>query len=115
MSDAADTPYEEVLATLHGWLGQTLEVGVATAGDRPVMIGHMAGQLRAGVERSADGTDGAVFFHFEDGKTGFVLSRETFSGAGWHADDLSLLVVRLGDVSLWISPDSGDRLPRAAG
>lgn len=97
--------YEEVLAELLGWVGRRLEVGIATAGDAPVMIGHMAGVLVAGSELNAEGSeDGAVFFHFEDRGTGFILSRETFTGAGWSAEDRSVLIVRLGVVSLWIDP-----------
>jgi hypothetical protein len=97
--------YEEVLEVLLGWLGRTLSVGISTLGERAVLIANMLGTLQAGSELSADDSEGAVFFHFENAGTGFVLARESFTGAGWHQDDESVLVVRLRAVSLWIDPD----------
>jgi hypothetical protein len=70
------------------------------------MIGNMAGTLRAGTEFEAHGEEGAVYFHFEDAGTGFILARQHFSGAGWHEEDPSTLVVRLGAVSLWIEQET---------
>lgn len=106
MSDpAASVPYEAVLAELLGWVGQRVAVGIATSGDEPVMIAHLAGVLAAGSEVSEADHEGAVFFHMEDGGTGFLLSPETYAGAGWSAESDGALVVRLGAVSLWIELD----------
>lgn len=94
--------FEEVLGILLGWVGRRLSVGIATAGDAPIMIASLAGTLGAGTELEAAGEEAAVFFAFEDGATGFILARQHFTGGGWHESDPSTLVVRLGAVSLWI-------------
>jgi hypothetical protein len=98
--------WEEVLTVLLGWVGRRLSVAIATAGDAPVMLANMTGRLRAGAELSPDDTEGpAVYFHFDDAGTGFLLARAHFEGGGWHEQDPSTLLVRLGAVTLWIDQD----------
>jgi hypothetical protein len=101
--------FEDILTILLGWVGQRLSVGIATGGDAPIMIANMLGTLRAGTELEAAGEEGAVFFVFEDGGTGFILARQHFAGGGFHEDDPSTLVVRLGAVSLWIEQQQGEQ------
>jgi non-ribosomal peptide synthetase component F len=95
-----------VLTILLGWVSRRLSVGIAMAGDAPVMLANMTGRLRAGAELSPDDTEGAaVYFHFEDAGTGFLLTRAHFKGGGWHEQDPSTLLVRLGAVTLWIDQE----------
>jgi hypothetical protein len=62
--------FDELLAVLLGLVGRRLSVAIATAGEPPIMVGNMAGILRAGTELDAAGEAAAVFFVFEDGETG---------------------------------------------
>jgi hypothetical protein len=68
--------FDELLAVLLDLVGRRLSVAIATAGEPPIMVGSMAGMLRAGTELDAAGQEAAVFFDFEDGETGFILARE---------------------------------------
>jgi hypothetical protein len=70
-----------------------------------VVIANMAGTLVAGSELSDGSTEGAIYFHFEDAGTGFILWREAFDGAGFHDRRRSTLVVRLRAVKLWIDQE----------
>jgi hypothetical protein len=62
--------FDELLAVLLGLVGRRLSVAIATAGEPPIMVGSMAGMLRAGTELDAAGQEAAVFFVLEDGETG---------------------------------------------
>ena len=91
--------FEEVLASLFGAVGGPVSVAITSAEEPPALIANLAGCLAASSELSSD-AEGSVFFHFEDGESGFAVSRYTFRGAQADAD--SLLVVRLAAVRLWI-------------
>jgi hypothetical protein len=62
--------FEEVLTVLLGWVGPHLSIGIATAGDAPIMIANMAGVLRAGTELDRASEEAAVFIAFEVGGNG---------------------------------------------
>jgi hypothetical protein len=47
--------FDELLAVLLGLVGRRLSVAIATAGEPPIMVGNMAGILRAGTELDAAG------------------------------------------------------------
>jgi hypothetical protein len=97
--------FEELLAVLLGLVGSRLTVAITTAEEPAIMVGNMAGILRAGTELDAAGEEAAVFFVFADGETGFILAREYFESAAFHRDNPSMLVVRLGVVTLWIEQE----------
>lgn len=102
--------FDDVLAVLLGWVGEQISVGITSADGPSAMVANLAGRLRSGSELSPDAAEGPVYFHLDDGGTGFMLARDSFVRAELHADG-SLLVVQTGTVELWIEHDE----PRGPG
>ena len=102
MDDASSVSIEQVLAELLGLVGKTVSVGIATAGETPVMLANLYGPLLSGSDLSGGTTD-ATFVQVGNSGTGFIVAPETYEGAGWSDARRDTLVIRFGAVSVWVS------------
>jgi hypothetical protein len=90
-----EVEFERVLSVLHGWLGQSVSIGVEVT-VQPLQVAHMRGGLAAAHDIAAP-YDEAEFEFTVGADAGFGLRRDYFHGAALFAASGRLIVSLLDD------------------
>jgi hypothetical protein len=107
---------EQILAVLHGWLGEEIEVSVhGGQGMAPISAVSVRGRLRTGDVMSRPGHPELFLFVLVDGDGlqigSFALDAEAFGGGGWLDGREEVLEVESGVVQIVIASAAGDDAP----
>jgi hypothetical protein len=90
-----DLDFDQVLAVLHGWLGEPVRVGVSVT-VQPLQVAHMDGPLAAGPELRVPLDD--ADWEFSVGTSGgFAIRRDYFAGANFFPDSGRLITLMVDD------------------
>lgn len=91
-----DLDFDQVLSVLHGWLDETVRVGVSVTAQ-PVQVAQVRGRLGAGSDMD-DPYDAAEWeFTVGDGGS-FAIRRDYFAGANLFPDSGHLIALMLDDL-----------------
>jgi hypothetical protein len=104
---------EQILAVLHGWLGEEIEVSAhGGQGMAPISAVSVRGRLRTGDVLSRPHKPEVFLFVLVDGDGrqvgSFALDAEAFGGGGWLDGGEEVLEVESGVVQLLIATAVGD-------
>jgi hypothetical protein len=91
-----DVDFDRVLSILHGWLGESVNLGVEVT-VQPLTVARMEGVLGAAHDIAAP-YDFDEFEFTVGAAAGFALRRDYFAGANLFSDTARLLVSICDDV-----------------
>jgi hypothetical protein len=92
--------FDDALAFLLSLVGERVEVAVESPAGG--LVAHFSGTLAQGHELVSHGESASVFFSFDDGATGFVVSPAAFAKATRTADGRAVRIDDHAGVALLV-------------